>query len=57
MVNEELLRIAQEEYLRQLQEYLTNPVKKPNPTIIELIKKYLQEEKLINQEVYIDTKT
>lgn len=45
MVNEELLRNAQEEYLRQLQEYLTNTIKKPNPIIIKLIKKYLYEEK------------
>lgn len=45
MLNEELLELAQEEYLRQLQEYLTNPIKKPEPNLKELIEKYLIDKK------------
>lgn len=36
-----MLKIAQEEYQRQLQEYLTNPLKKPKPDLNELIRKAL----------------
>jgi hypothetical protein len=42
-MNDELLALAQQEYSRQLQEYLTSPIKKPDLSISELIDKFLKE--------------
>ena len=42
-MDDNMLKAAQEEYQRQLQEYLTSPLKNTKPNFKELIEKALEE--------------